>query len=81
LIILQIFYISSWQLKQGAIVTVEVCNIIVELAEKFVFLFLVKQFGTHMTVKTFILGNGDLVVVGTDDMDRQVFSFGVRTLN
>jgi len=34
-----------------------------------------------MTVKTFILGNGDLVVVGTDDMDRQVFSFGVRTLN
>lgn len=52
---------------------------VVELCEKFVVLFLVQQFGSQVTVKTFVHSNGDLIIVGTDSQDHTTFQFTIRS--
>jgi hypothetical protein len=55
------------------IVYTALVRVVVESAEKVVFLFLVVHFGSRVQVKTFVHSNGDLIVVGEDFNNRTVF--------
>jgi hypothetical protein len=45
----------------------------VEIFVKGILLFLVFQFGSNVTVKSFLYSTGELVIIGTDPEDKEVF--------
>jgi len=70
LIIVQFIYLYLWRSLKKGMIFVGVLRVVIELAEKVVFLCLVKAFGICISVKTYINASGDLIIVGTDNNDR-----------
>jgi hypothetical protein len=79
LLVLQIFYCIMFKEVKTSLVIFGVLRSVVELCEKFVVLFLVQQFGSQVTVKTFVHSNGDLIIVGTDSQGHTTFQFTIRS--
>ena len=66
LLLVQFAYTFQWILDKKGIVPVSILRIVVELSAEVVLLFLMTQFGSNVTVKSFVHSNGDLVILGTD---------------
>ena len=66
LLLVQCAYTFQWILDKKGIVPVSILRIAVELSVEVVLLFLMTQFGSNVTVKSFVHSNGDLVILGTD---------------
>lgn len=73
LLVLQVAYIMLWRNLAKDMIIVGCIRCVIELAEKVVIFMLVKQFGSKITVKAAVHANGDLIIVGIDNKNREVF--------
>ena len=71
----QVTYTMLWQNLAKDMVIVGCIRCVIELAEKVVIFMLVNQFGSSITVKTAVHANGDLIIVGIDNNNREIFQF------
>ena len=69
----QVVYIILWQNLAKDTVIVGCIRCVIELAEKVVIFMLVNQFGSSITVKAAVHANGDLIIVGIDNKNREIF--------
>ena len=69
----QVAYIMLWQNLAKDMVIVGCIRCVIELAEKVVIFMLVNQFGSSITVKAAVHANGDLIIVGIDNLNREIF--------
>ncbi len=69
----QVVYSVDWQTGFEGIVTTSMIRLCVEIFVKGILLFLCIQFGSNVTVKSFLYSTGELVIIGTDPDDKEVF--------
>lgn len=66
LFVVQLFYAWFWNGISYGVLVVNVLRIFVVLAVKAAFFLLVMEYGTKVSVKSHLLSNNDLLIIGTD---------------
>ena len=77
-LVLQIFYAKTWDGINYGVIIVTISRGIAVLFIKCTFLLLVSMFGQSAIVKSHIMSNNDLLIVGTDKSGKLLFQLRVK---
>jgi len=75
---LQIFYIFIFKEINSAVFIVAIARISIGIFLKLLFMFLTQEFGKSVNVKVFVQGNGDQLILGTDENEKILFQFTIE---